>query len=268
MIKVLLLGVAASLAIGCGTHHESVAAPPTMLAVDPRVEATIADMTARYDALLATCDHKGLFAIAYLRTTDAYRDAATQPGFFNDPAYLNDEDTLFAKYYFDHIDAWTSGNKAQVPAAWTLSFQASDDKTVDTLGDALLGISAHINQDLPYVIASLGVTDAAGNTRKPDHDKVNAFLANVSFDADIQAHWDATYTADYAAGLPTIEAWREAAWQSALAILAATTPAARQTVDQDISDNAEASGKLILAAAQYTGTDSSAARDAYCAAHH
>ena len=240
-------------------------ANPTSVPTDPRVDATIANMTSRYDALLATCDHKGLFALAYLRTTEEYRSAAAEPGFFHDPAYLNDEDTLFAKYYFDHIDHWTQGEIDTVPAAWSIAFQASDDRSVSTLGDAILGISAHINQDLPFVLATLGLRDAQGNSRKADHDKVNVFLARVSFTEDIREHWDATYDVDYQTGLPTIEAWREQAWQSAETLVDATTPEARAKAEADIASNAEQTATALFALSKYMNGDSSATRDAYCA---
>jgi hypothetical protein len=250
------------LVVGCAAEQPE---GPSELAPDPRVEATIEEMASRYASLLADCDHKGLFALAYKATTEEYLRAATEPGFFRDPGYLDDEDTLFARYYFDHVDNWTAGRAERVPAAWRLSFQSSDDRSVTTLGDVLLGISAHINQDLPYVIAELGVTDERGRSRKGDHDQVNVFLARVAFDDEIRANWDPAYDVAYTSGLATIESWRASAWESALALVAATTPEDRSKIDAAIAENAESAGKLIAGVTAYNAGDSAEARDAFCA---
>jgi hypothetical protein len=254
-----LFAIALVALLGCSSSKEPVDS------ADHRVDATIADMTRRYDGYLKDCDHRGLFAIAYLRTTEQYRDATQDPAFFHDGHYVAEEDLLFAKYYFDHVDAWDKGDVANEPPAWTLSFQASRDHQVKTLGDALLGISAHINQDLPYVLATLGLVDAQGNSRKPDHERVNDFLAKVSFNGDVTAHWDATFDADYATGLPTIEAWREDAWANAQKLVDAKTPAERAAVDKAIADNALSVGQAMLSLTQYQAGESSAERDAFCA---
>ena len=47
------------------------------------------------------------------------------------------------------------------------------------MGDLLLGINAHINRDLPYTLAHVGLVKADGSPRKLDHDKVNQSLDRV-----------------------------------------------------------------------------------------
>src|SRR5688572_6047247 len=46
------------------------------------VEKVIREMQKRYDRLWSTCDHKGIFALAYLLTTKEYQRASLEPGFF------------------------------------------------------------------------------------------------------------------------------------------------------------------------------------------
>ena len=48
------------------------------------------------------------------------------------------------------------------------------------VGDMFLGMNAHINRDLSYTLAAVGLVKPGGGTRKTDHDKVNTFLANVA----------------------------------------------------------------------------------------
>ena len=40
-------------------------------------------------------------------------------------------------------------------------------------------MNAHINRDLPFALASMGLVHADGASRKPDHDKVNEILGRV-----------------------------------------------------------------------------------------
>src|SRR3546814_15182244 len=44
-------------------------------------------------------------------------------------------------------------------------------------GSLFLGMNAHINRDLPFVLAEIGLVKPDGTSRKPDHDRVNEFLA-------------------------------------------------------------------------------------------
>ena len=135
-------------------------------------------MDRRFQPLARECEHNALFSLMYLRTTEEYQRSALTPGFFSDPAFINHQDAVFAEYYFD---AWDDHyrNRPGVSEAWRLAFEAADAESVSGTGNMLLGMSAHVNRDLPLVLAGIGLVKPDGSSRKPDHDKVNQFLVQV-----------------------------------------------------------------------------------------
>lgn len=241
------------------------------------VDRTIRDMTRRFDPLASSCDHNAIFALTYLRVTQEYRRTVDSPTFFDDTPFVNHEDRVFADYYFAAYDAWQAGDRAQVPPAWRIAFDAARNRSVSAYGDLLLGINAHVERDLPFVLYSLGLVKPDGTSRKPDHDRVNEILNRVTDDviAEIARRFDPTIDD---ANLPTtiddfglfqlIVSWREEAWRNAELLALAPTPAAREAVGRAIETNAAAQGNEILAAASYLPfSGGSSARDAYCAIH-
>jgi hypothetical protein len=54
----------------------------------------------------------------------------------------------------------------------------------------LLGINAHVQNDMPFVIAALGVRQPDGTSRKPDHDLVNEVL-NRGYEPVVEASTEA-----------------------------------------------------------------------------
>jgi hypothetical protein len=226
------------------------------------VDAVIREMTARFDAIESSCNHNALFALTYLRTTEAYRVAVVEPGFFTDPSFINHQDAVFARYYFDAWDAYRAGQLSNVPRAWQLAFAAADSKRVNGTGNILLGMSAHVNRDLPYVLAGIGLVKPDGSSRKPDHDEVNVFLNRVVeplFD-EAAARYDPMVDdtqfkgtqLDEAALLQILVAWRELAWRNAEALVSAPTPAARALVEAEIERTAAIEANLIIVATAYT----------------
>jgi hypothetical protein len=238
------------------------------------VDETIATMRARFAVLGQQCDHRAVFALAYLRTTQTYKWARDLPGFFADTAWVNHEDALFAEYYFNAYDNWAAGRRTSVPAAWLAAFDAARDRRVTGAGDVLLGMNAHINRDLPYVLAAIGLTRPDGTSRKPDHDKVNEFLATVvdPLLAELVARFDPTgfdigLVPD--ALLQQIVSWREQAWRNAERLAAAATPLARAIVVLDIESSAAAQAAFLTTLTSYLPPLSTTGpRDAHCAAHH
>ena len=62
------------------------------------VDVVIEEMERRMQPLLASCDHDLIFAFVYLRTTEEYRRTITEdPDFFQNPAHINHQDTVFAE---------------------------------------------------------------------------------------------------------------------------------------------------------------------------
>lgn len=226
------------------------------------VDAVIQEMTTRADALDATCNHNAMFALTYLRTTEAYRVAVVEPGFFSDPQFINHQDALFAKYYFDAWDQYRAAQLGNVPRAWQLAFKAADQKRVTGMGNLLLGMSAHVNRDLPYVLAAIGLVKPDGTSRKPDHDKVNVFLNRViePLIEEAAARYDPMVDdtqvegtlIDEAVLLQLLVGWREQAWRNAEALVSAPTPAARALVEQTIEQTAAIEANLLIVATAYT----------------
>jgi uncharacterized protein DUF5995 len=70
------------------------------------VDAVIREMQRRFNPLASSCDHDAIFALTYLRTTEEYRRTIEDPTFFEDTPFVNHEDAVFARYYFDAFDAW------------------------------------------------------------------------------------------------------------------------------------------------------------------
>ena len=240
------------------------------------VDSVIREMTRRFDRLAADCDHDSIFALSYLRTTEEYRRAIEDPTFFEDTAFVNHEDAVFAEYYFDAYDDWHAGRTSQVPPAWRIAFQAADDRSVTGAGNMALGMNAHIQRDLPFVLAGIGLIKPDGSTRKTDHDKVNQFLNRVADDLipELAARFDPTMDDDDMPGtlddivkFQLVPSWRELAWRNAERLANAPTPAARAQVAQDIEDYAASQAQILKTQSLYGPLRSSASRDAYCAAH-
>jgi hypothetical protein len=233
------------------------------------VDATIADMRARFAPLGRSCDHNAVFALTYLRTTQTYKWARDQAGFFADPAWVNHEDAVFAQLYFDAYDSWAAGARGRTPGAWLVAFDAARNHRVTGAGNVLLGMNAHINRDLPFALAAVGLTRPDGTSRKPDHDKVNDFLALVMAPllTELSTRFDPY---GLAGGLPPdtvfqlIVTWREQAWHNAERLVAARDPLTRALVAADIEAGATAQAVLY---AGLTATPSPL-RDAYCAVHN
>lgn len=226
------------------------------------VDAVIGEMQRRFAPLDASCNHNLLFALTYLRTTEMYRTAVVEPGFFSDPNFINHQDANFARLYFDAWDNYRAGQLASVPRAWQLAFRSADTRLVNGTGDILLGMSAHVNRDLPFVLAAIGLVKPDGSSRKPDHDQVNVFLNRVieplfdeaaaRFDPLVDdTQVDGTQL-DEAALLQLLVVWREQAWRNAELLVSAATPAARATIETQIETQAAIEANLIIVATAYT----------------
>ena len=233
----------------------------------------IREMTARWRPLDQSCDHRAVFALTYLRTTEEFlRTVEGDPGFFGDPAWVNHEDAVFAELYFRAYDSWEDGRP--VPEAWRIAFENAASPDQQGTADLLLGMNAHINRDLPYTLAHVGLIDSSGSSRKADHDRVNEFLDRVidPLQLELARRYDPLFgyedaepsPLDEIGALAMIRGFRENAWRNAERLISARTEAERSLVAQTIEAEAAATARAIQAGGLLPGYGPS--RDAYCRA--
>ena len=239
------------------------------------VDIVAREMAKRLKPLSDSCSHNALFSLLYLDVTYHIGTAVRTAGYFQVPPVISHEDALFASYYFNAFDAWYSGNPAGAPGAWQVAFSAADDKSVQGLGDVLLGMNAHINNDLPFVLYRMGLFNSDGTSRKPDHDKVNSVLFDAYGDAAVDSarRFDPSMAPSTAPGsgetsIQSVVGWREEAWRNAERLASAANDAERALIGAQISQAATLEAQAIKAAYSNGPGQSSADRDAYCAAHH
>jgi Family of unknown function (DUF5995) len=217
------------------------------------------------------CDHRAVFATTYLLLTEQIRKTIKRhPHYFHDNRWLIYEDTVFANYYFRSIKANAAGKP--VPEAWQIAFDTAAKGDANGAQDMLLGINAHVQRDMPYVVATVGLRTKKGATRKPDHDVVNQILSDAyePIVSTIGARYDSIVTLTNASwdplddfgGLEMVKGWREEVWRNAERLLNAKDAAERRQVATQIHEGAAAWARMI-ATPQTPGYR--AQRDAYCA---
>jgi hypothetical protein len=253
------------------SDNDCVAGRPSCL------QATLAEQSRIADQTASSCSHNAVFARAYVRMTQLYGFTREIPGYYQDVPYFNHVDAVFARYYTSAYYDWESGNRAAVPQAWLTALDAATNKRVTGTGDLLLGMNAHINRDLPYVMAAVGLVAPDGSSRKADYDAVEAWLydATAPLIAEFAARFDDSMddTADpfgigNAALFQVVSLWRENAWRNAEALVSAPTPAARAAVSATIETEANLVAQAILTAQSYVPLIyTTAARDSFCAGH-
>ncbi|HEY0903282.1 MAG TPA: DUF5995 family protein [Marmoricola sp.] len=249
---------------------------PTCADGDPQcIVEVIDEMEDRLAPLAASCDHDAIFSLAYLRVTENVK-AAADSGYFADRTWLTQVDAVFAQMYFDTMDAWHTGDRASVPHPWRIALAASDNRTMSGLGDFMLNMNAHINNDFPHVLADVGLTAADGTSHKPDHNAYNQRLDSLYhpvFD-EMADRFDPMFNtfdagpADELVVSTIMRGWREMVWRHAEAL--ATTrgkPALRAIVVSEIEEYAAAQAQLIKLVPIFLA-QSSPDRDTWCATHH
>jgi len=217
------------------------------------------------------CDHRAVFATTYLTLTRQYRAdlSAGMKKQLQDVKYLYREVAVFANVYFETVKRAKRGQ--EVPEAWRIAFETARDGEVNAAQDMLLGINAHVQNDMPFVIAALGVRTKAGESRKPDHDLVNDVLDRAyqrvvdevaarydPFVSTTNANW---HPGDDVAGLEMVKGWREQVWRNAERLLNAKSDEERAQISADIKARA-ADWARGMATFQTSGDRER--RDSYC----
>jgi hypothetical protein len=217
------------------------------------------------------CDHRAVFTTTYLELTRELRDRLrADPALLRWKPFFFREDALFANVYFRSLKRWESGRS--VPEAWRIAFETAQSGEVTAAQDMLLGINAHVQNDMPVVLAQLGLRTRSGRARKPDHDRVNGVLASGyervvgavrdRFDASMGLTNPPGVPADDVAGLEIVRQWRENVWRNAERLVNARSDEERAEIAAQIQSYA-ADWARGIAAAPFPGHR--ATRDEYCA---
>jgi len=233
------------------------------------------EMDKRFQPLADSCSHNAMFALLYLRVTKHVWDAIWHNGdYFSDKGFMTHYGAVFGNWYFNGFDAW-SKNSVNTPVAWQIALDAAKNKQVTGLGNLLLGMNAHINRDLPFVLWHIGLVAPDGTSRKDDHDLINHVLyqaygeaideAGRRFDPSLQGQ---SGTGSAESGIQSVIMWREEAWRNAERLAAAGSDAERAAISQQIEQAANTEAAAIKASNSYSSLQTSATRDAFCAAHH
>jgi Family of unknown function (DUF5995) len=243
--------------------------------------ATLKEQLQVFTGNAQSCSHLAIFPLAYIRMTQTYGWTRDQAGYYADVPYMNHMDSIFAHAYTDAYYNWSGGNRAAVPQAWLYAFDAAKSKTVTGAGDLFLGMNAHINRDLPFVLYASGLVNSSGVSGKADFDVVERWLNDDTAPllAEAAQRFDPTIddTSNPLVNYLTfqmVSAWREGAWRNAELLAAAPNDAARALVAQNIENSSNLIARTFLTSFAATpalpllGGGSNATRDAYCAAHN
>lgn len=156
------------------------------------IEAVVGRLQARIDELPARMSHRRTFISTYQRTTIAVGKAA-KDAYFEDPAWVEMWDVVFADLFLVAHDRDIEGRVSQVPRPWRLAFGAPAE--MPALRQLLLGINAHVNYDLPQALLAVISDDefldpVLVDRRRRDHERIDAILAS-RVSAEDQALGDA-----------------------------------------------------------------------------
>ncbi|MFZ5826593.1 MAG: DUF5995 family protein [Bacillota bacterium] len=142
----------------------------------------LAVMTRHLDRFDRAGDHRAAFLRVYRRMTATAQERLAER-FFLDPAWVERVAIRFAWYYFDALDRYERG--ANPPPAWEYAFNVAVRRQGFLLQDVLLGMNAHINNDLPLVVAEILRAEQDETSlfrtirRRFDHDQINRVLHQV-----------------------------------------------------------------------------------------
>jgi hypothetical protein len=145
---------------------------------------SVADVISAMQAVirpLPASDGVACFTRLYLTVTqDVAKRLATST--FANPTFLAELDVVFARLYFEAVDA-ARHDPRQIPPAWAPLFEARARKRIAPLQFALAGMNAHINRDLPVALVSCchhaGITLAEDTPEHADYLEINRLLATV-----------------------------------------------------------------------------------------
>ncbi len=143
----------------------------------------IADVVATMkaiDAVLANSDGLKWFNRMYLMVTEEV-DASPPGGAWQNPAWLEHLDVVFAQFYFTAVLDFLAGRN--IASSWSALFESRFNAKIDRIQFAMAGMNAHINHDLAQALVrtntDLNVVPAPNGAEHRDYEAVNVLLNNL-----------------------------------------------------------------------------------------
>lgn len=143
---------------------------------------TIDEVLAALDAIIERAIRErspmGYFPALY-RTVTAKVQEGIEAGFFDDGAWMERLDVVFANRYLDALAAFERGHRPT--RSWQVACEAASRWRPIILQHLLVAINAHINLDLAIAAAQTAPGEALGGLRR-DFDRINEVLASLVAD--------------------------------------------------------------------------------------
>ncbi|EMA70250.1 hypothetical protein C461_01387 [Halorubrum aidingense JCM 13560] len=217
----------------------------------------VADRLRRIEAYLRDDgDRRSVFLTVYARMTATVATAMDE-GTFADPEWVTAYLVAFAEYYRRALLAFERRRFDSLPEAWLLAFGAAERGETLVAQDALLGINAHINDDLTYTLRDVRI-DPGRDAKRADHDRINEILARLT--AVVQESLVEVYDAvgvrgidalvdpfDDRVALLGLAGSRELAWRNAVLLADLPAWAAERYVDWRVRTVSTGAAAIVLA---------------------
>ncbi len=230
----------------------------------------------QFERFDATCDHRVVIAYSYLQITRGLladmRAPKTSESLVQRRRWMSFLITNFSNRYFRAGQRYTRGKP--VTDSWRITFETAAGGDAQAGQEVMLFSNAHVQHDLPFAYAKLGIETRSGRSRKPDHDAVNEVNARVfdGIEKYIAAHYDPSFSlidipfapVEEIGALELVKSWREQAWRSAERLLAADSREQRREVATTISENATRWAQMISSGGLPGWRET---RDEYCHTH-
>lgn len=200
------------------------------------------------------CDHRAVFPTVYrLLTREARLQLERDASFFDDPAGFGFEALAFYELYEQMITDHLAGRP--IPPAWQTAMDGAMEGDWTALHDMLLAINAHVQRDMPFALAVVGLSSPDGASRKPDHDRFNQTL-NAAYQPivnEVARRYDPFLDdalgegllVDNLAAQQLIALWREGVWRNGERLARNADGPGEATTAQTIELQAELTAEAI-----------------------
>jgi hypothetical protein len=175
--------------------------------------------------------------------------AAIQANDFEDTPWVATLMENFAGYYFQALEAFENG-QTRPPDVWGIAFHAAQNPHTHALQILVLGVNAHINDDLVFALSELLAGEWAQlspeqrQMRYRDHCHINDIINNTinevrdrvidRYDPLIGAADKLLGPVDKWMTSLLISEWREEVWKHATRLLDPAEPDARAAIIQQV----------------------------------